>query len=232
MDKKRILVVDDEMSIVNILKVNLEKGGYDVLTAMDGEEGLITALTEDVDLVLLDVMLPKMDGFEVCKKIRQKSEVPILMLTARSEEIDKILGLELGADDYVTKPFSVRELMARVKANLRRTISQSDDKGASDGDIKIGEISINTERYELRKNGKPIELTLREFELVKFLAETPNRICSRDTILRKVWGYEYVGDDRTVDVTISRLRDKIEDNPGEPKYIMTRRGVGYYFYKE
>lgn len=198
MDKKRILVVDDEMSIVNILKVNLEKGGYDVLTAMDGEEGLITALTEDVDLVLLDVMLPKMDGFEVCKKIRQKSEVPILMLTARSEEIDKILGLELGADDYVTKPFSVRELMARVKANLRRTVSQSDDKGASDGDIKIGEISINTERYELRKNGKPIELTLREFELVKFLAETPNRICSRDTILRKVWGYEYVGDDRTV----------------------------------
>ena len=232
MDKKRILVVDDEMSIVNILKVNLEKGGYDVLTAMDGEEGLITALTEDVDLVLLDEMLPKMDGFEVCKKIRQKSEVPILMLTARSEEIDKILGLELGADDYVTKPFSVRELMARVKANLRRTVSQSDDKGASDGDIKIGEISINTERYELRKNGKPIELTLREFELVKFLAETPNRICSRDTILRKVWGYEYVGDDRTVDVTISRLRDKIEDNPGEPKYIMTRRGVGYYFYKE
>ena len=232
MDKKRILVVDDEMSIVNILKVNLEKGGYDVLTAMDGEEGLITALTEDVDLVLLDVMLPKMAGVEVCKKIRQKSEVPIRMLPASREEIDKILGLELGADDYVTKPFSVRELMARVKANLRRTVSQSDDKGASDGDIKIGEISINTERYELRKNGKPIELTLREFELVKFLAETPNRICSRDTILRKVWGYEYVGDDRTVDVTISRLRDKIEDNPGEPKYIMTRRGVGYYFYKE
>ena len=140
MDKKRILGVDDEMSIGNILKVNLEKGGYDVLTAMDGEEGLITALTEDVDLVLLDVMLPKMDGFEVCKKIRQKSEVPILMLTARSEEIDKILGLELGADDYVTKPFSVRELMARVKANLRRTVSQSDDKVESDGDIKIGEI--------------------------------------------------------------------------------------------
>lgn len=233
MDRKRILVVDDEMSIVNILKVNLEKGGYEVLTAMDGEEGLITALSEDVDLVLLDVMLPKMDGFEVCKKIRQKSEVPILMLTARSEEIDKILGLELGADDYVTKPFSVRELMARVKVNLRRTVSQGDGNASqNDGDIKIGEISINTERYELRKNGKPIELTLREFELVKFLAETPNRICSRDMILRKVWGYEYVGDDRTVDVTISRLRDKIEDNPGEPKYIMTRRGVGYYFYKE
>lgn len=179
-------------------------------------------------------MLPGMDGFEVCKRIRQKSEVPIVMLTARGEEIDKILGLELGADDYVTKPFSVRELLARVKANLRRTVPAKDDgrTGEDEGDIKIGEIQINTERYELRKNGRPIELTLREFELVKFLAETPNRICSRDTILRKVWGYEYVGDDRTVDVTISRLRDKIEDNPSDPKYIMTRRGIGYYFYKE
>lgn len=231
MDKKQILVVDDERSISDILKINLEKEGYLVLTAADGEEGLKLALREEVDLVLLDVMLPKMDGFEVCKKIRQKSEVPIVMLTARSEEIDKILGLELGADDYVTKPFSVRELLARVKANLRRTVSQKDAE-PSEGDIIIGDITINTERYELRKRGKVIELTLREFELVKFLAETPNRICSRDTILRKVWGYEYVGDDRTVDVTISRLREKIEDNPGEPEYIMTRRGIGYYFYKE
>ena len=231
MDKKHVLVVDDEKSIVDILKVNLERGGYEVSTAMDGEEGLEKALSKDIDLVLLDVMLPRMDGFEVCKKIRQKSEVPIVMLTARSEEIDKILGLELGADDYVTKPFSVRELMARVKANLRRTVSQSEEKEPSGGDINIGEISINTERYELKKNGKPIELTLREFELVKYLAEKPTRICTRDTILREVWGYEYVGDDRTVDVTISRLRDKIEDNPGEPKYIMTRRGVGYYFFK-
>lgn len=231
MDKKQILVVDDERSISDILKINLEKEGYLVLTAADGEEGLKLALREEVDLVLLDVMLPKMDGFEVCKKIRQKSEVPIVMLTARSEEIDKILGLELGADDYVTKPFSVRELLARVKANLRRTVSQKDAE-PSEGDIIIGDITINTERYELRKRGKVIELTLREFELVRFLAETPNRICSRDTILRKVWGYEYVGDDRTVDVTISRLREKIEDNPGEPEYIMTRRGIGYYFYKE
>lgn len=231
MDKKQILVVDDERSISDILKINLEKEGYLVLTAADGEEGLKLALREEVDLVLLDVMLPKMDGFEVCKKIRQKSEVPIVMLTARSEEIDKILGLELGADDYVTKPFSVRELLARVKANLRRTVSQKDAE-PSEGDIIIGDITINTERYELRKRGKVIELTLREFELVRFLAETPNRICSRDTILRKVWGYEYVGDDRTVDVTISRLREKIEDNPGEPEYIMTRRGIGYYFYKK
>lgn len=232
MDRKKILVVDDEKNIGDILKINLEKEGYWVSVAMDGEEGLALALSENPDLVLLDVMLPKMDGFEVCKKIRQKSEVPIVMLTARSEEIDKILGLELGADDYVTKPFSVRELLARVKANLRRTVPVSEALQTSAGDIKIGEITINTERYELRKNGKPIELTLREFELVKFLAETPNRICSRETILRKVWGYEYVGDDRTVDVTISRLREKIEDNPSEPKYIMTRRGIGYYFYKE
>lgn len=232
MDRKKILVVDDEKNIGDILKINLEKEGYGVLIAMDGEEGLALALSENPDLVLLDVMLPKMDGFEVCKKIRQKSEVPIVMLTARSEEIDKILGLELGADDYVTKPFSVRELLARVKANLRRTVPATEALQTGEGDIKIGEITINTERYELRKNGKPIELTLREFELVKFLAETPNRICSRETILRKVWGYEYVGDDRTVDVTISRLREKIEDNPSEPKYIMTRRGIGYYFYKE
>lgn len=232
MDRKKILVVDDEKNIGDILKINLEKEGYWVSVAMDGEEGLALALSENPDLVLLDVMLPKMDGFEVCKKIRQKSEVPIVMLTARSEEIDKILGLELGADDYVTKPFSVRELLARVKANLRRTVPVSEALQTNAGDIKIGEITINTERYELRKNGKPIELTLREFELVKFLAETPNRICSRETILRKVWGYEYVGDDRTVDVTISRLREKIEDNPSEPKYIMTRRGIGYYFYKE
>ncbi len=234
MEKKLILVVDDEKNISDILRINLEKEGYRVSVAMDGEEGLSKALSENPELVLLDVMLPGMDGFEVCKRIRQKSEVPIVMLTARGEEIDKILGLELGADDYVTKPFSVRELLARVKANLRRTVPAKDDSrtGEDEGDIKIGEIQINTERYELRKNGRPIELTLREFELVKFLAETPNRICSRDTILRKVWGYEYVGDDRTVDVTISRLRDKIEDNPSDPKYIMTRRGIGYYFYKE
>lgn len=234
MEKKLILVVDDEKNISDILRINLEKEGYRVSVAMDGEEGLSKALSENPELVLLDVMLPGMDGFEVCKRIRQKSEVPIVMLTARGEEIDKILGLELGADDYVTKPFSVRELLARVKANLRRTVPAKDDgrTGEDEGDIKIGEIQINTERYELRKNGRPIELTLREFELVKFLAETPNRICSRDTILRKVWGYEYVGDDRTVDVTISRLRDKIEDNPSDPKYIMTRRGIGYYFYKE
>ena len=227
-DKKLILVVDDEKAIGDILKINLEKEGYAVLIASDGAEGLAKALDRNPDLVLLDVMLPKMDGFEVCKKIRRKSEVPVVMLTARSEEIDKILGLELGADDYVTKPFSVRELMARVKANLRRTVVQAAPDTEANT-IVIGDITINTDSYELKKAGKSIELTLREFELVRYLAEAPNRIFSRETLLEKVWGYEYYGDVRTVDVTVRRLREKIEDEPGEPKYIMTRRGVGYYF---
>lgn len=231
MDKKKILVVDDEKAIADILKINLEKEGYAVAVAMDGEEGASMALSLNPDLILLDVMLPKMDGFEVCKKVRRESEVPIVMLTARTEEIDKILGLELGADDYVTKPFSVRELMARVKANLRRTNVPSVPETETNT-IKIGEITINTESYELKKNGKSIELTLREFELVKYLAEAPGRIFSREILLEKVWGYEYYGDMRTVDVTVRRLREKIEDDPGEPKYIMTRRGVGYYFSKE
>ncbi len=232
MDKKKILVVDDEVAIGDILRINLEKEGYAVAVATDGEEGARLALSLNPDLVLLDVMLPKMDGFEVCKKIRRESEVPIVMLTARTEEIDKILGLELGADDYVTKPFSVRELMARVKANLRRTQSKENIPDTEENSIKIGEITINTASYELRKSGKVIELTLREFELVKYLAESPNRIFSRETLLEKVWGYEYYGDMRTVDVTVRRLREKIEDDPGEPRYIMTRRGVGYYFSKE
>ncbi len=227
-DKKLILVVDDEKAIGDILKINLEKEGYAVLIASDGAEGLAKALDRNPDLVLLDVMLPKMDGFEVCKKIRRKSEVPVVMLTARSEEIDKILGLELGADDYVTKPFSIRELMARVKANLRRTVVQAAPDTEANT-IVIGDITINTDSYELKKAGKSIELTLREFELVRYLAEAPNRIFSRETLLEKVWGYEYYGDVRTVDVTVRRLREKIEDEPGEPKYIMTRRGVGYYF---
>lgn len=232
MDKKKILVVDDEAAIGDILKINLEREGYAVAVAMDGEEGARLALSLNPDLVLLDVMLPKMDGFEVCKKIRRESEVPIVMLTARTEEIDKILGLELGADDYVTKPFSVRELMARVKANLRRTVAKESVPDTEENTIKIGDITINTASYELRKGGKVIELTLREFELVKYLAESPNRIFSREILLEKVWGYEYYGDMRTVDVTVRRLREKIEDDPGEPRYIMTRRGVGYYFAKE
>lgn len=229
-----ILIVDDEQAIVNILKYNLEKQGYETISAEDGEEAVDKALKYNPDLILLDVMLPKMDGFDVCRAIRKKSEIPIIMLTARDGEVDKVLGLELGADDYMTKPFSERELLARIKANLRRRKPANDENRANvpekqDSIMRIGNIEIDTMRYEVKKNGKFVELTLREFELLKFLAEAPGRIFSREILLEKVWGYEYYGDVRTVDVTISRLREKIEDNPSEHKIIMTKRGVGYYF---
>ena len=229
MDTRTVLVIDDEQPIVEILKFNLAKEVYSVLEAYDGATGLELALSENPDLILLDVMLPKMDGFEVCRKIREKSSVPIIMLTAKEEEVDKGLGLELGADDYMTKPFSVRELTARVKANLRR---MSIDKTASTEDgavIVSGELVINTERYEVKKRDKIIDITLREFELLKFLATQPEKIFTRENLLEKVWGYEYYGDVRTVDVTVRRLREKIEDDASIPKYIITKRGVGYYF---
>ncbi len=232
----RVLVVDDEKTIVDILTFNLKKDGHEVLEAYDGETALSMALNEKPDLILLDVMLPKMDGFTVCRKIREQSDVPILMLTAREEEVDKVLGLELGADDYITKPFMVRELMARVKANLRRTAPQTETIApateANPNVIRIGELEIDEERYEVRKAGKPIELTLREYELLKFLATQPERVFDREALLEKVWGYEYYGDMRTVDVTIRRLREKIEDNASEPTYIMTKRGIGYYARKD
>ena len=226
---KKILVVDDEQSIVDILKFNLEKNGFEVVTAYAGDTGYDMAMSEKPDLILLDVMLPEMDGFEVCKKIRQTSSVPIIMLTARTEEIDKVLGLELGADDYMTKPFGVRELIARVKANLRRGVVKEQEAEAQSNAISYGNISIDTERFEVTKNGTPVELTLREYELLTYLAKQPEKIISRETLLEKVWGYEYYGDVRTVDVTVSRLREKIEDNAAEPSYIMTKRGFGYYF---
>jgi len=227
---KLILVVDDEAPIVEILKFNLTKSGYRVLAAYDGEEGYRLATSEKPDLILLDVMLPKMDGFEVCKKIREKHSTPIIMLTARDEEVDKVLGLELGADDYITKPFSVRELLARVKANIRRTAADMQPEG--EGDIITFEnLSINPARYEVSKDGNVIDLTLREFELLKFLALQPGKIFTREILLEKVWGYEYFGDVRTVDVTVRRLREKVEDNPAAPNFIMTKRGVGYYFNK-
>jgi len=231
---RRILVVDDEEPIVDILKFNLQKEGYKVIEAYDGEEAVRLALETNPDLILLDVMLPKMDGFTVCRKIREKTSIPILMLTAREEEVDKVLGLELGADDYITKPFAIRELMARVKANLRRVttdllnVEQSADVHA----VTIGNIGINFERYEVVKDGRVLELTLREFELMKFLAMQPEKIFSREVLLEKVWGYEYYGDVRTVDVTIRRLREKIEDDPSTPKYIITKRGIGYYFARQ
>ncbi len=234
MDKRKVLIIEDEQPIVEILKFNLEKEGYEVDYALDGLTGFNKALSGECDLILLDVMLPGMDGFEVCRKVREKSAVPIIMLTAREEEVDKVLGLELGADDYMTKPFSIRELTARVKANLRRTVSENTAAVSSknDGNIIVsGDLMINMERYEVQKRGQVIEITLREFELLKFLAMQPEKIFTRESLLENVWGYEYYGDVRTVDVTVRRLREKIEDDPGMPRYIVTKRGVGYYFNK-
>ena len=226
--KKKILVVEDEKSISDILKINLEKNGFKVITAYDGEEAVDKALTENPDLILLDVMLPKMDGFSVCRKLRETLSTPIIMLTARDEEVDKVLGLELGADDYMTKPFSLRELMARVKANLRRT--QLTDKSSDESKVlEFGDLIIDIEKYEIKKRGEIIDLTFREFELLKFLATNKGKIFTREILLNKVWDYEFYGDVRTVDVTIRRLREKIEDNPSIPVYIMTKRSVGYYF---
>lgn len=226
-----ILVVDDEKPIVDILKFNLEKEGFSVLTAGDGESALQLALNNNPDLILLDIMLPKMDGFDVCKKVREKSNVPIIMITAREEEVDKVLGLELGADDYITKPFSVRELLARVKANMRRFSGEAKEETANDVLVVSDDFFINTSRYEVSKNGVVLDLTLREYELLKFLVTQPNRIFSREALLSSVWGYEFYGDVRTVDVTVRRLREKIEDDSSNPSYILTKRGVGYYFKK-
>ncbi|MGM9551058.1 MAG: response regulator [Clostridia bacterium] len=231
MNTKKVLVVDDEKPISDILKFNLSKSGYEVLCAYDGEEGLRLALDENVDLILLDVMLPKLEGFEVLKMVREKKKnVPILMLTAREEEVDKILGLEWGADDYITKPFSMRELLARVKANLRRSVPETTSEGGGNI-LTFGNLTINVTRYEVQKNSAVVELTLREFELLKFMALQPGMVFSREVLLEKVWGYEYFGDVRTVDVTIRRLREKIEDDPAHPVIIMTKRGVGYYINK-
>jgi len=229
---KKILVVDDEKNIVDILKLNLQKEGYTVFEAYDGVTAVEKALTKNVeekpDLILLDVMLPEMNGFEVCKKVRESSSVPILMITAREEEVDKVLGLEIGADDYVTKPFSMRELLARVRANMRRMEvepAKTDDVEI----IEVGDFKLDCNRYELYKNGQLIDLTVREFELIKFLSAQPNKIYSRKNLLEYVWDYEYYGDVRTVDVTVRRVREKIEDDPSQPKHIMTKRAVGYYF---
>lgn len=226
----KILVVDDEASIVTMLAYNLKKEGYDVVTAEDGEVALEKFESENPDLLLLDIMMPKMDGYEVCRKIREKSNVPIIMLTARADEVDKVVGLEMGADDYVTKPFGNRELIARVKANLRRSDIAPVTNNEKDGNNQVyGDLNIDFDRYEVTKRGEVINLTLREFELLTFLATQTPSIFTRENLLEKVWGYEYFGDVRAVDVTIRRLREKIEDDPSKPKYIVTKRGVGYYF---
>ena len=226
----KILVVDYEASIVTMLAYNLKKEGYDVVTAEDGEVALEKFESENPDLLLLDIMMPKMDGYEVCRKIREKSNVPIIMLTARADEVDKVVGLEMGADDYVTKPFGNRELIARVKANLRRSDIAPVTNNEKDGNNQVyGDLNIDFDRYEVTKRGEVINLTLREFELLTFLATQTPTIFTRENLLEKVWGYEYFGDVRAVDVTIRRLREKIEDDPSKPKYIVTKRGVGYYF---
>ena len=230
--KKTVLIVEDEKSIVDILRFNLEKDDYAVETAYDGEAGLRLVVEKNPDLVLLDLMLPKMNGFDVCRRLREKgSNVPIIILTAREEEGDKVQGLELGADDYITKPFSMRELMARVKANIRRTAMGQPAAGAAMS--AGGGLTINTESYQVSKNNKPIDLTQREYELLTFLASHPGKVYSRTDLMEQVWNYGYVGDDvRTVDVTVRRLREKIEDDPASPALILTRRGVGYYFRAE
>ncbi|MDO5062494.1 MAG: response regulator [Peptostreptococcaceae bacterium] len=227
----KILVIEDEKPISDIIKFNLEKEGFEIITAFDGLEGLSLARSIDVDLILLDIMLPGMDGFEVCKKVREKSNVPIIMATAKAEEVDKVLGLEFGADDYITKPFSVRELTARIKANIRRTampIQQSQNENNKTA-IRSGSLLIDLLKYEVSKNGEVIPLTVREFDLLKFMAVQKEQVFSREQLLASVWGYEYYGDMRTVDVTVRRLREKIEDDSAKPEFIMTRRGVGYYF---
>ena len=229
MEPKKILIIEDEKAISDIIKFNLTKEGFAVETAFNGQEGLEKALSVNPDLILLDIMLPIMDGFAVCKKVREKSAVPILMLTAKEEELDKVLGLELGADDYITKPFGMRELIARIKANIRRCEIVDDAKNEPANVQEFGNLSIDLNRYEVRKDGTVLELTLREFELLKYLAERENKVFSREQLLEEVWGYEYYGDIRTVDVTVRRLREKLEDDSSNPQYIMTKRGIGYYF---
>ncbi|WP_182200322.1 response regulator YycF [Paraliobacillus salinarum] len=225
---QKILVVDDEKPIADILKFNLEKEGYEVVCAYDGDEAIRLTDQEKPDLLLLDIMLPNRDGNEVCKEIRKEHNMPIIMLTAKDSEIDKVLGLELGADDYVTKPFSNREVIARVKANLRRQQQPATDNARSNKDIQIGSLVIHPDAYTVTRDGTYVELTHREFELLHYLARHIGQVMTREHLLETVWGYDYYGDVRTVDVTVRRLREKIEDNPSNPLWIVTRRGVGYY----
>ncbi|HEP2503194.1 TPA: response regulator YycF, partial [Streptococcus pyogenes] len=230
---KKILIVDDEKPISDIIKFNLTKEGYDIVTAFDGREAVTIFEEEKPDLIILDLMLPELDGLEVAKEIRKTSHVPIIMLSAKDSEFDKVIGLEIGADDYVTKPFSNRELLARVKAHLRRTETIETavaEENASSGtqELTIGNLQILPDAFVAKKHGQEVELTHREFELLHHLANHMGQVMTREHLLEIVWGYDYFGDVRTVDVTVRRLREKIEDTPSRPEYILTRRGVGYY----
>ena len=235
-NKKTVLIVDDETTIVDILQHNLEKEGYETLVANDGVTAVNIALEQRPNIILLDIMLPKMDGLTVCKKIRTTLNIPIIMLTAKEEEIDKILGLELGADDYVTKPFGIRELIARIKANLRKyELSQDlfteNESRNNDRRMIIGDLQLDVDKFEVKVRGKKVDLTVREFEVLRYLANQPGQVVSRELLLEKVWGYEYFGDIRTVDVTVRRIREKIENDTTDPKILITKRGIGYYIAK-
>ncbi len=228
---EKILVVDDEKPIVEILKYNLEKEGFRVVTAFDGETALQMVATENPDVIVLDIMLPNKDGFTVCREIRLHRNIPIIMLTAKETEVDKILGLELGADDYVTKPFSAREVTARVRAILRRSAAAaSGEKVAGEtGRLTVGSITVDRDEVQVYNEGNPVDLTLREYNLLVYLMSKPGYVYSREQLLNQVWDYDYIGDDRTVDVTVRRLREKLEHDPAKPEYIYTKRGVGYFF---
>ena len=228
----KVLIVDDERAIVDILKYNLEKNGMTTVCAYDGGEGLRLARESDPDVILLDVMLPVMDGFEVCRTLRAEgNNVPIIMITAREEETDKVFGLELGADDYITKPFSMREVVARVRTNMRRAVAMAPQSAPepSGDQLRAKDLMIDKARHAVFKDGKEIELTQREYELILYLAENPGKVISREELMSRVWQYDYYGDLRAVDVAIRRLREKLEPNPSEPEYVMTKRGAGYYF---
>lgn len=234
--EKLILIVDDEPAIIDLLMYNLKNEGYKMISASDGITAVNMALEQKPDLILLDIMLPKLDGLSVCKRIKSQINIPVIIITAKDTEIDKILGLELGADDYVTKPFSVRELMARVKANLRKVdassvnpiVKSTAKEKKKESKIAVGDLELDLDKFEVKVRGEIIDLTLREFEVLKFLATQPEQVVTRETLLEKVWGYEYYGDIRTVDVTVRRIREKIEKDTSTPKILITKRGVGYY----
>ena len=224
MSTKKILVVEDDPTLLDVLKYNLLKEGYQVSTALDGSRALELARSERPDIIILDIMLPVLNGYEVCRILRKEMTAPILMLTAKDDEVDKIVGLDVGADDYMTKPFSMRELLARVRAMLRRSEMQAP---STDTAIKVGEIEVDTSRHEIFRNGKTLTLRPKEFDLLAFLARNKGLVFTREQLLEKVWGYDYAGDSRTVDVHVRWLREKIEDNPNEPRHLLTVRGVGY-----
>ena len=228
--KKTVLIVEDEKNIVDIIRFNLQRTGYNTLEAYDGEAGLAMAREKKPDLILLDVMMPKMMGFDVCRALRAEGDnVPVIILTAREEEEDKILGLEIGADDYITKPFSMRELMARVRANIRRRSLDLNARASVGTLLTAGALTIEPSTFSVTKSGEPVDLTQKEYDLLMHLIRERGKVFTREDLMQKVWNYDYFGDMRTVDVTVRRLREKIEDDPGKPQYLLTKRGAGYYF---